>query len=49
MYVRDRETTMEMSTCFAQMNTVISPTGRFCCEVEDATGTNQIHVCHYCL
>ena len=34
---------------FHVRNTVISPTGRFCCEIEDATHTNQtlcVNICN---
>ena len=34
---------------FRVSHTVMSPTGRFCCEVEDATGTNQtlcVNICN---
>ena len=34
---------------FRVSHTIMSPTGRFCCEVEDATGTNQtlcVNICN---
>ena len=46
-FVRTRDDNGNVNL-FRANNTVISPTGRFCCEVEDATGTNQIQCVIVC-